>query len=116
MGQKNMFFANQLKKVMFEKKLTQKELAKKIGNTQSRVSGWLTGVRNPSLTSIKKLASALDLPINFFVENSGGVVNTGSIGGGVSVGGMDEKDIKILKLEKEVLELKLKLKLKNLKK
>ena len=77
------------------------------------VSRWLHGVRNPSLTSIKKIAAALDLPINFFVENSGGVVNTGSIGGGVSVGGMDEKDIKILKLEKEVLELKLKLAAKN---
>lgn len=115
MGQKNMFFANQLKKVMFEKKLTQKELAKKIGNTQSRVSGWLHGVRNPSLTSIKKLASALDVPINFFVENSG-VMNSGSIGGSVSVGGMDEKDIKILKLEKEILELKLKLKSRETKK
>ena len=103
------FFASQLEKAMFEKKLTQDELGKLIGSNQQMVSRWLHGVRNPSLTSIKKIAAALDLPINFFVENSG-VMNSGSIGGNVSVGGMDEKDIKILKLEKQVLELKLKLK------
>lgn len=110
MGIKKNYFNDQLRKVMFERKLTQQKLASLLGINQARISGWLHGTRNPSLTSIKKIASTLDLPINFFVENSGGVVNTGSVGGNVSVGGMDEKDIKILKLEKEVLELKLKLK------
>lgn len=109
MVHKSNFFIEQLRKVMFERRLTQKDIAAILGINQSRISGWLTGVRNPSLTSIKKIASALDLPINFFVENSGGVVNTG-ISGDITVGGMDEKDIKILKLEKQVLELKLKLK------
>ena len=109
MARKFNFFSEQLKKAMFEKKLTQDKLAKLIGSNQQVVSRWLHGVRNPSLTSIRKIASVLDLPINFFVENSGGVVNTG-VSGDITVGGMDEKDIKILKLEKEVLELKLKLK------
>ena len=110
MVRKPNFFVEQLRKAMFERHLNQKELAALIDSDQRIISFWLNGVRNPSLTSIKKIAAALDLPINFFVENSGGVVNTGSIGGNVSVGGMDEKDIKILKLEKEILELKLKLK------
>lgn len=108
MARKFNFFSEQLKKAMFEKKLTQDKLAKLIGSNQQVVSRWLHGVRNPSLTSIRKIASVLDLPINFFVENSGGVVNTG-VSGDITVGGMDEKDIKILKLEKEILELKLKL-------
>lgn len=109
MARRSGYFADHLRKVMFERGLTQEQLASLIGSNQQMVSRWLHGVRNPSLTSIKKIASALDLPINFFVENSG-VMNSGSVGGNVSVGGMDEKDIKILKLEKEVLELKLKLK------
>ena len=102
-------FSDKLRKVMFERKLTQSKLASLIGSDQRIISFWLTGRRNPSLSSIKKIASALDLPINFFVENTG-VMNSGSVGGNISVGGMDEKDITILKLEKEVLELKLKLK------
>lgn len=109
MTRKPNFFVERLRKAMFERELTQEQLASLIGSNQRVVSRWLTGVRNPSLNSIKKIASALDLPINFFVENSGGVVNTG-ISGDITVGGMDEKDIKILKLEKQVLELKLKLK------
>lgn len=110
MARKPNYFVEQLRKVLYERELTQEQLGSLIGTNQRVISRWLTGGRNPSLTSIRKIASALDLPINFFVENSGGVVNTGSVGGNVSVGGMDEKDIKILKLEKEVLELKLKLK------
>lgn len=109
MARRPNFFVEQLKKVMFERELTQTKLAALIGGNQRVISTWLTGSKNPSLSSIKKIAAALDLPINFFVENSGGVVNTG-VSGDISVGGMDEKDIKILKLEKQVLELKLKLK------
>lgn len=109
MKNKNNFFVEQLRKIMFDKKLTQNELAQMIGTNQQVISRWFTDDRHPSLSSIKKLAKALNLPINFFVENSG-VVNAGSIGGNVSVSGMDAKDIKILQLEKQVLELKLKLK------
>lgn len=109
MARKPNYFVEQLRKVLYERELTQEQLGSLIGTNQRVISRWLTGGRNPSLTSIRKIAAALDLPINFFVENSGGVVNTG-VSGDISVGGMDEKDIKILKLEKQVLELKLKLK------
>jgi transcriptional regulator with XRE-family HTH domain len=105
MARKKNFFVEQLKKIMYEKELNQQEVAELIGSNQRVISRWLTGNRNPSLSSIKKIASALDLPINFFIENSGNVA-----GGNITVNGMDEKDIKILQLEKEVLELKLKLK------
>lgn len=105
---KKSFFAEQLEKAMFDKKINQEELAQMIDSNQQMVSRWFHGVRNPSLASIKKIASALDLPINFFIENSGNIA-----GGNITVNGMDEKDIKILQLEKEVLELKLKLKEKD---
>lgn len=59
-------FSDRLRKVMFERRLTQEKLAALIGSDQRLVSFWLTGRRNPSLASIKKIASALDLPINFF--------------------------------------------------
>ncbi len=58
---------------MFEKNLTQKELASLAGTKQERISEWLNGVRNPSLNSIKKLSQALNVDINYFMEN---VLNT----------------------------------------
>ena len=112
------FFATQLEKAMFEKKITQKRLSEIIGNSQARISGWLHGVRNPSLTSIKKIASALDLPINFFVENSGNTqTGNNNIIGNSNNFNANMKDIKIqlqdheirlLKLENELLRKELK--------
>jgi len=42
-----------------KKKITQKELAKKIGTTQSALSRFEMGDINPSLDFLKKVASAL---------------------------------------------------------
>lgn len=42
-----------------EKKITQKELAKKIGTTQSALSRFEMGNVNPSLDFLKKIATAL---------------------------------------------------------
>lgn len=42
-----------------QKKITQKELAKKIGTTQSALSRFEMGDINPSLDFLKKVASAL---------------------------------------------------------
>ena len=42
-----------------QKKITQKELAKKMGTTQSALSRFETGDINPSLDFLKKIASAL---------------------------------------------------------
>ena len=43
-----------------EKKITQKELAKKIGTTQSALSRFEMGDVNPSLDFLKKVAMALE--------------------------------------------------------
>ncbi len=81
-------FCERLKNLMFEKNLTQEDLAKSIGTNQQMISRWMTGGRKPSLTSAEKIAKAMKVPLNYFFEIP------------------DNKDIKILQLEKENLELK----------
>ena len=110
MKNKKSFFGEQLKKVMSEQNITQKELAEKLGVVQQMISFWTTGNHSPNIKSIEKVAKALNVPINYFIEKpkSDNKIN-----------GLDEKDIKILQLEKENFRLEkenleLKLKLKNL--
>ncbi|MBQ3834238.1 MAG: helix-turn-helix transcriptional regulator [Elusimicrobia bacterium] len=67
MKTKRSFFATQLKKLMFEKNLTQEDLAKKIKINRQMISYWLNSGKNPSLTSVKKIADALKAPMSYFV-------------------------------------------------
>ncbi len=64
------FLADQLRKALFEKRLTQKDLAKKINVDGPMVSRWVTGDKVPTLKSIEKIAKALDLPISYFLEEN----------------------------------------------
>ncbi|MBQ3834788.1 MAG: helix-turn-helix transcriptional regulator [Elusimicrobia bacterium] len=61
------FFSKQLKKIMFEKNLTQKDLATKLGIEQQMISFWVTARRNPTTNSIKKIATALNVPVSYFL-------------------------------------------------
>lgn len=63
------FFCEQLRKALYEKRLTQKDLAEKIGVNRPVVNRWMTGNSNPSFNSLKKIASALELPLNYFSED-----------------------------------------------
>lgn len=96
MSKKKSFFAEQLKKIMYEKHITQKELAKKLGVVQQRVSSWVTGEYNPTVASIKKISYALQVPFDYFIEKMEYYNDKHEI---------NEKDIKILELEKQVLTL-----------
>lgn len=49
-----------LKEVRTEAKLTQAELAEKLGVTQRDISRWETGKRVPSALMVKKMAQVLD--------------------------------------------------------
>lgn len=62
------FFIKQLKKIMTEKGLTQKQLADKLNVTDVFVSNYLKGKRNPKPTTIYKFANALDVPTSYFLE------------------------------------------------
>lgn len=84
-------FSKKLKKIMYEKGFTQKDLAEKLGVSQAFISSWQVGKRNPKLSSIKKISEALNVPVDYFFESS---ENKDS-----------KKDIKILQLEKENLRL-----------
>lgn len=53
-------FHQVLKELRKEKKLTQKELAAKIGIKQNSYSDWETGKNEPNLENIVKLAQLLD--------------------------------------------------------
>lgn len=93
MKNKKSFFSEQLKKIMSEQDITQKDLAKKLGVVQQMISFWTTGNHSPNLNSIEKVAKALNVPASYFIETPESDKNT--------VNGLDEKDIKILQLEKE---------------
>lgn len=69
MKRKGNFFAEQLRKILFEKKLTQEELGNLIGVKRPMISQWVTGARNPSLSSIKRIAEALKVPVKYFVDD-----------------------------------------------
>lgn len=54
-------FPYRLKDAMNRRKVTQEELAKKVGASQSSVSYWLLGDRFPRLPTLYKLAEVLDV-------------------------------------------------------
>ena len=62
-------FAENLKRLMFEKALTQEQLAKKMNLDQSRISRWKTGESVPSAKNIKKLAEILNISTEDLTNN-----------------------------------------------
>jgi len=58
--QKNLAVVAEVSRLMKEKGWTQKELARKMGKTESEVSKWLSGLHNLTLKSIVKLETILD--------------------------------------------------------
>ena len=57
-----------IKRLMFEKDLTQQELADKLGVTRSAVSAWCTGIRMPKAEMIDKLCDVLGTDRSGLVE------------------------------------------------
>lgn len=56
-------FAENLKKVRIEKKLSQQELANKLEVAQSTVGMWETGKRTPKLDELNRMASVLEITV-----------------------------------------------------
>ncbi len=108
------FFARQLRKIMKENKITQKELAEKIGITQTMISHWLVGIKNPTLTSLKKISSALNVPISYLIDENGSNYKNGEEKKNVDNNDINKeildrlKDVefKILQLENDFLKFK----------
>ena len=69
-NKKQTFFGRQLKKIMYEKNITQAELAEKLGINSSMISQWVTGTGNPRLKSVRKIAAVLGIPVNSLIEEN----------------------------------------------
>ena len=118
MEKEKTFFVKQLKKLLLEKGMTQKELADKLKVTKSFVSIYFNGKQEPKPATIHKIAKALNVPPSFFIEGQKNFENSGIIGNNNSNNfNGDIKDIKlqlqdheirILKLENEMLRKELK--------
>ena len=51
--------ANRIYEILEAKGITQKELAQKLGKTETEVSRWLSGTHNLTLSTICKISAAL---------------------------------------------------------
>lgn len=91
---------------------TQEEFAKVLKTNRALVSQWITGYRNPSATTLKKISKALNVPIAFFLDNS---VTTGNINArDISINSQNlQTENRLLKKEIELLKKELQLTLKE---
>ncbi|MBQ2219300.1 MAG: helix-turn-helix transcriptional regulator [Elusimicrobia bacterium] len=111
--------AEKIAQAIKEKGLTQQQFCKKYGLGESVVSRWLKGNRNPSIKSLKVIANATGLPLNYFLDDSqknfenSGIIDDRNTNNNFNA---DLKDIKIqlqdheirlLKLENELLKKKI---------
>ncbi len=55
--------ADKIAAVLKEKKISQKELAKRMGKTETEVSRWLGGTHNFTLRTIAKISNALGISL-----------------------------------------------------
>lgn len=68
MKYKDLFKTHPIKKQRKKLKLTQEELAEKIGVTQKDISRWENYMHKPSQDSLQKLAKALDCTVDDIIE------------------------------------------------
>lgn len=69
-----------IKQFRKNKKITQKELAEKIGVTDSAITKYEKGDREPNIETLNKIATALGVTINDLVKNEEKASNKNSIG------------------------------------
>ena len=55
------------------RKITQAELAKKIGTSQNAVSSWETGETTPKIHILQRICDEYHVPIDFFLKEIGNV-------------------------------------------
>ena len=76
----NMNIGENIKQFRKNKKITQKELAEKIGVTDSAITKYEKGDREPNIETLNKIATALGVTINDLVKNEEKASNKNSIG------------------------------------
>ena len=58
-----------LKKIRTEKGITQEQLANQVGVLNTSICNYETGLREPNLDTLKKLATALDVTVDELLED-----------------------------------------------
>jgi len=57
-------FGENLKKIRLEKKMSQGDICRALGVDRGYISNLETGKRNPTLSTIKRIADALGVPVD----------------------------------------------------
>lgn len=65
-----MGFGSRLKKLRNDFKITQKELANKVGVSRATIAGYETKGKEPPYETLTKLANALDCSVDFLLGNT----------------------------------------------
>ena len=60
-----------LRECRISKKYSQKELGKKIGVTESTISQWESGCKNPKVSTLIELCKLLDMDANILLNLKG---------------------------------------------
>lgn len=76
----NMNIGENIKYIRKSKGLTQRELAEKIGVTDSAITRYEKGDREPNIETLNKIATALEVTINDLIKNEEKASNKNSIG------------------------------------
>ncbi|WP_095171055.1 MULTISPECIES: helix-turn-helix domain-containing protein [Blautia] len=61
------YIGNRIKQCRLEKKMTQKQLGKIMGISETLISQYERGKRNPKVDQLRKIADALNIPYNYLV-------------------------------------------------
>jgi len=64
-----------IEKERYNKGLTQRELASKIGVSQASYSRWIKGIDRPGINYVKKISKLLNIPLDKLIENNPGSAN-----------------------------------------
>ena len=64
-----MAFKDRIKEARLNKKLTQEELAKRIGVAKSTLAGYEGGIREPNIDTTIKIMAALDIDANYLWQD-----------------------------------------------
>jgi transcriptional regulator with XRE-family HTH domain len=102
---KNDTFRQKLKLKMIENKLTQQNLADKVGVSRQQVNYWLKGIHTPTNRTLRKIAETFGIPLSWFFDNSEtpAPASTGSVETPSETIETLKKEIEILKLQNDLL-------------
>lgn len=64
-----------LKAVLDEQKVTQKDLAKKLNIAPTTLNGYISNKREPDLETLKKIAKALGVTVDYLLGVEGGMID-----------------------------------------